>query len=79
MVERSVKMEAQTQDDRNNGRIRFRADQPGLVYLGYQINGVTSPGSLNNVPGNCRRGRHRASTSPVAAAGVAAGGERRPR
>ena len=55
VVERSVKMQAQNGEDRNNGRIRFRADQPGQVQLGYEINGVQG-GSLNNVPGNCRRG-----------------------
>lgn len=55
-VERSVKMQAQNNDDRNSGRIRFRADQPNLVYLGFQITGVASPGSLNNVPNNCRTG-----------------------
>ncbi len=56
VVERSVRMQAQNGEDRNNGRIRFNADQQGLVYLGYRINGVTPPGSLNSVPGNCRVG-----------------------
>lgn len=56
VVERSVKMQAQNNEDRGNGRIRFRADQPGLVYIGFQINGVTPPGSLNNVPRDCRVG-----------------------
>lgn len=55
-VERSVKMEAQTGDDRRYGRIRFRADQQNLVYIGYQITGVASPGSLNSVPNDCRVG-----------------------
>ncbi len=55
-VERSVKMQAQNNEDRSNGRIRFRADQPGQVQLGYEINGVTPPGNLSSVPGNCRTG-----------------------
>lgn len=55
-VERSVKMQAQNNEDRGNGRIRFRSDQPGQVQLGYQISGVASPGNLNGVPGNCRTG-----------------------
>lgn len=54
-VERSVKMQAQNADDRSNGRIRFRADQPGQVQIGYQIEGIQG-GSLNNLPGNCRTG-----------------------
>jgi hypothetical protein len=54
-VERSVKMQAQNGEDRSNGRIRFRADQPGQVQIGYQIEGIQG-GSLNNLPGNCRIG-----------------------
>jgi len=56
VVEKSVRMKAQNNDDRNNGRIRFTTDQVNLVYLGYEITGVASPGQLNNVPGNCRVG-----------------------
>lgn len=56
VVERSVKMQAQNNEDKSNGRIRFRVDQQNLVYIGYQITGVASPGSLSNVPSNCRTG-----------------------
>lgn len=55
-VERSVKMDAQTGDDRRYGRIRFRANQQNLVYIGYEITGVASPGTLNAVPSDCRVG-----------------------
>lgn len=55
-VERSVKMQAQNNDDRRYGRIRFRANTPNLVYLGYEITGVADPGSIGNVSRNCRVG-----------------------
>ena len=55
-VERSVKMQAQNNEDRSYGRIRFRANQVNLVYIGYEITGVARPGSLNNVPADCRVG-----------------------
>jgi len=56
VVERSVKMQAQNNEDRSYGRIRFRANQVNLVYIGYEITGVARPGSLNNVPADCRVG-----------------------
>ena len=56
-VRRHVKMQAQDNRDRRAGRVIFTAQEPGTVYLGYELVGVKTPGKLHNVPGNCRRGR----------------------
>lgn len=55
-VEKRVRMQAQNNDDRGQGRIRFRTNQQGQVQLGYRLNGVASPGSLQNVPRQCQTG-----------------------
>lgn len=51
-VEKRVRMVAQNNDDRGQGRIRFRTDQTGTVQLGYRINSVSGGG----VPRGCGTG-----------------------
>jgi hypothetical protein len=55
-VERRVRMQAQNNDDRSQGRIRFRTDETGQIQLGYRLSGIASPGTWSNVPDNCRTG-----------------------
>ncbi len=56
-VRRHVKMQAQDHRDRRAGRVIFTAQEPGTVYLGYELVGVKTPGRLHDVPRDCLRGR----------------------
>lgn len=55
-VEKRVKMQAQNNDDRSQGRIRFKTDQRGVVQLGYRITGVSGQGGMSNVSRGCASG-----------------------
>jgi hypothetical protein len=56
VVERTVRMQAQNNEDKSYGRIRFRTGDQNAINLGYRITGVARPGSMNDVSGNCRVG-----------------------
>ncbi len=56
-VRRHVKMQAQDKRDRRAGRVIFTAEQPGTVYLGYDLVGVKAPGKIQDVPAECRVGK----------------------
>lgn len=56
-VKRHVRMRAQDGDDRQVARIRFNADEPGTVRLGYRVDGVKAPGDLRDLGRRCRVGQ----------------------
>lgn len=56
-IKRHVRMERQNDDDRRLGRVRFRAQEPGTVHLGYRVDGVKDPGDLRDLPRRCRTDR----------------------
>lgn len=58
-VVRHVRMSAQNAEDRAEGRIRFFAEQPGTVDLGYRLDGVHPPGELRTVARRCQVDRVR--------------------
>jgi hypothetical protein len=63
-----LRMEAQNAADRQYGRIRFTADQEGGTSLGYRIEGVDSPGSLERLAQGCRVGQVNFTVLPKKAA-----------
>lgn len=52
-----VRMEAQNPADLQYGRIRFSADQEGGTSLGYRVDAVDPPGSLDRLAPGCRVGQ----------------------
>jgi hypothetical protein len=56
-----VRMEAQNEEDKGTGRIRFRAEAPGETALGFLIEDVVKPGRIDQLPQACRKGRVRVS------------------
>lgn len=53
-VLRHVRMEAQTDQDRLEGKIRFTAQEVGSTKIAYRIDDVPLPGRIDGVPPLCR-------------------------
>lgn len=55
-VLQTLDMQAQSADDRRDGRIILRAKKPGTTSLGYRMTALRDPGDLDLVPQACRTG-----------------------
>lgn len=74
-VLRHVRMVAPNQQDQQNGRIRFTAQEPGRTQLGYMVTAVTPPGKIDGLPPACRQGLFSVEVRPRPVAPPSTGGD----